>query len=85
MTNTVWANKKIEIVACYLINFRFRFKFHEKRYNNDDIESGFKKEKRWGWRVREGESSTIYSTSLRRSITKKNKSHGSFFVFRFTH
>lgn len=40
MTNTVWANKKIEIFACYLINFRFRFKFHEKRNNND---------KYWEW------------------------------------
>lgn len=33
MTNTVLANKKIEIFACYLINYRFRFKFHEKRNN----------------------------------------------------
>lgn len=48
MTNTVWANKKIEIFACYLINYRFRFKFHEKRNNNDDIESGFKKAGGWG-------------------------------------
>lgn len=70
MTNTVWANKKkIEIYAsaCFLINFRFRFVFHEKEKIIMILRVVLKQTE--GWSLGDqGESSTIYPTSIRKSI-----------------
>lgn len=61
--------KKIEIYAsaCYLINFRFRFVFHEKEKIIMILRVVLKQTE--GWSLGDqGESSTIYPTSIRRSI-----------------